>query len=339
MQISSITRRGRSVLAFVQQLFSQFLEDDCPRMAAAISYYATFSLPPLLIVILTVTGAVWKEADVEGRVESEVRSVMGEEGLEQVQTMIRQANRPAANLGAKIVGIVALLVGATAVMNQLQRALNDAWQVQPDPQQGGFLNFVVKRLLSFAMVLAIALLLLISVTLSAAVTAMNEQIGAWLPAGFSARGLLLLQEGVSLLIITLLFAALFKVLPDADVRWRDIWMGAVCTAVLFTIGKSAIGIYLGTRDLGSTYGAAGSLALILLWVYYSAMIFLLGAEFTQVWAARSGEGIIPSKGAVRVVCQMRQITSKEEAQGFDGRFKRHLDKDESRALATGKLRP
>ncbi|HEV7590806.1 MAG TPA: YihY/virulence factor BrkB family protein, partial [Longimicrobium sp.] len=181
----------------------------------------------------------------------------------------------------------------------LQTALDRAWEVKPDPRAGGIKNFIFKRVLSLGMVLGIAFLLLVSLALSAMLTAVGGAIGALIP-GASAVVVGILQTVISLAVITLLFAAIFKVLPDAVIAWRDVWVGAFVTAVLFEVGKWAIGLYLGHSNPGKAYGAAGALAVILVWIYYTAMIVLFGAEFTQTWAVRRGSGIRPEEGAVRV---------------------------------------
>jgi membrane protein len=186
---------------------------------------------------------------------------------------------------------------------ELQAALNRAWGVEPDPDRGGVKNFVIKRLFSLGMVLSIAFLLLVSLVLSAALTAFGGALGGLLPGDASEVLLQLLDNAVSLVVITLLFAAMFKVLPDARIAWRDVWVGALVTTVLFLAGKFLIGLYLGQANPGEAYGAAGSLAILLVWIYYSSLILLLGAEFTPVWARERGAGVEPQEGAVRVVVE------------------------------------
>jgi membrane protein len=195
--------------------------------------------------------------------------------------------------------VAGLLFGATGAFAQLQKALNTAWEVTPDPEQGGLKNVLVKRVFSLGMILVIAFLLLVSLVISSLLSTFSEQLGGVLPGGLSAAAAWVINAAVSLAIITLLFAAIFKVLPDARIAWRDVWVGAFVTALLFTIGKFLIGLYVGQSDPGEAYGAAAALAILLVWVYYSAMIVFLGAEFTQVWARRHGTGIEPDDGAVR----------------------------------------
>jgi membrane protein len=288
---------------------TEFIEDECLTMAAAIAYYTAFSLPPLLVLTVTVAGWIWSAEAVTSQVEQQVSDVIGEAGWVQVREMMDAAGEQRSGPAA-IVGIIALLFGATGVMMQLQASLNKAWEVQPDPQQGGVKAFAFKRLLSLAMIVAVAFLLLVSLVLTTVLQAMAGVIATWLPEWMASWAPLAIDTVVSLIIFTLLFGAMFRWLPDADVRWRDTWIGAGVTAVLFIVGKFALGLYFGMSDTGQ-YGAAASFVLLLLWAYYSAAIFLFGAEFTQVWARRHGRRIIPEEGAVRVVKQTRRIDERE----------------------------
>lgn len=277
-----------------------FLDDDCMTRAAALSYYTVFSLPPLLILILLLAGTLLDPNDVRGGLERQIDALMGPAGGDQVRTMLTHAERPGGGLFPTLIGIGALLFGATGAFSQLQSALNRVWEVEPDPHQGGLKVFLFKRLLSFGMILTVAFLLLVSLAVSAALAAFGGALESFLPEGLSAPLLQVLNLLLSLAVITLLFAAIFKVLPDATVAWRDVWVGAAVTAVLFTVGKFLIGLYLGKSNPGEAYGAAGSLALLLLWIYYSSIIMLFGAEFTQAWAETHGRGVTPEQGARRL---------------------------------------
>ncbi|HET6232322.1 MAG TPA: YihY/virulence factor BrkB family protein [Longimicrobiaceae bacterium] len=291
---------------------TDFLDDDCPQQAAAISYYTVFSLPPLLILILAVVGAVMDPQDVQGALERQISSLIGSGGAEEVRTIIAHADRPGSGRSiASVFGVLALVFGATGAFGQLQAALNRAWEVKPDPKQGGLKNFVVKRLFSFGLILGIAFLLLVSLALSAALTALGNALGGMVPGGLSATLLEALNMAISFVVISSLFAAMFKILPDAKIALRDVWVGAIATTVLFLAGKLVLGLYLGNSDPGSAFGSAGSLALILVWIYYSSMILLFGAEFTQSWATRRGRGIEPEQGAVRVKEEEKEIRGPE----------------------------
>lgn len=288
-------------MGLLKATFKEFFEDNAPRLAAALSYYTIFALPPLLVLILMLTGAVVDPQDVQGSVERQISSLMGPEGAAQIRTMIEQANAPGAGgTLATILSIAALIFGATGAFAQLQAALNTAWGVKPDPEVGGVKNFLLKRLLSFGMILGVAFLLLVSLLLSALVGMFGDALAGVLGGGISGVLLQVLQATLSLAVITVLFAAMFKVLPDARIAWRDVWMGAAVTALLFVAGKFLIGFYIGRSNPGSAYGAAASLAVVLVWVYFAALIMLLGAEFTQVWSRRRGRGIRPEEGAVRI---------------------------------------
>jgi membrane protein len=280
----------------------EFIDDDCPTMAAALSYYTVFSLPPLLVLILLLVGAVMDPQDVQGSLETNLQSLMGPRAGQTVRTILEHAQLPGSGgLIATAIGIGALILGAAGVFGQLQAALNRAWGVKPDPAQGGIKSFVMKRVFTFGMILALAFLLLVSLVLSAALAAFGGALGRWLPAGFSATLLQVINFAISFGVIALLFAAMFRVLPDAKVRWHDVWVGAIVTAFLFVVGKTLIGIYLGHSNPGQAFGAAGSLALLLVWIYYSSMILLFGAEFTQIWADQRGSGVVPERGAMRAV--------------------------------------
>jgi membrane protein len=287
------------MLSLLKQTWRDFGDDDCGRMAAAMSYFMAFSLPPLLVLILMLVGLVLDPADVQGRIEAEMGRLLGTDGARQIQEMITAANRPENRGGLPaLLGLGVLLFGATGAFGQLQAALNRAWEVRPDPKAGGFKRFIGKRLLSLGMVMTIAFLLMVSLVLDAALTAFGDTIGG-LMGGVPD----FLLQGVHIVVsfgtIAALFAVMFKYLPDARVAWRDVWVGALFTTLLFQGGKVLIGLYLARSNPGSAFGAAGALALILVWLYYSSMIVFLGAEFTQVWATERGKGIEPEEGAVR----------------------------------------
>ena len=297
------------VTGLIKETMKDFLEDDCMDSAAALSYYTIFSLPALLVLILTIISAVMNPSDVRGGLEGQLQALMGPSAGEQIRTIIQQAEqKPENGLIPTILGIAGLLFGATGAFGQLQKALNRAWNVEPDPNQGGWKNFLSKRVFSLGMILVVAFFLLVSLVVSAALTGMGDRLGDFLPSGLSAPSLEALNMVISLAVITLLFAALFKVMPDAKISWRSVWVGAAFTALLFVIGKFLIGFYLGQSNPGQAYGAAGSLAVLLLWVYYSALILLFGAEFTETWAERRGQGIEPEPGAVRVRREKQHVS-------------------------------
>ncbi|HWR54201.1 MAG TPA: YihY/virulence factor BrkB family protein [Bryobacteraceae bacterium] len=287
-------------MRYLKRTFREFVDDDCPTMAAALAYYTVFSLPPLLVIIITTAGFIFGAQTVQSAIQSQASKLIGEGVAQQVYTMVQHAGeRPSTGIISTVIGVVLLLVGATGVFGQLQASLNKAWSVMPDPNAGGVWSFLTKRVLSFGMILGVAFLLMVSLSVSAVLSAMGGMLQSYLP-GIGAPVLWALDPTISFLIIAALFAAIFKVLPDAEIRWRDVAVGALLTAALFVIGKFALGFYLGRSDPAGGYGAAGSVVLILLWTYYASMIVLIGAEFTQVWAEEHGAGLRPGPGAIRV---------------------------------------
>jgi membrane protein len=301
------------IFGLLKQTFKDFSDDGCPTMAAALSYYTVFALPPLLLLIIMIVGAVMDPQTVRDALQGQMGNLLGESGGQEIQTIIQKAQETKApNSGrplAAILSIAALIFGATGAFGQLQQALNRAWEVAPDPEQGGLKNFILKRVLSFGMILGIAFLLMVSLALSAVISAIGGALALSEPL------LHLFNFLVSVVVFTLLFAAMFKILPDAKVGWGDVWVGAIFTTLLFVIGKFAIGFYLGRSNPGEAFGAAGSLAILLIWIYYASMILLLGAEFTQKWAERRGGGIVPEEGAVRVVEETRHVRGLGAASG------------------------
>lgn len=281
------------VVTLGKSTFKELTDDDVPTLAAAIAYYTVFSLPPLLVIIVAVAGAVFGPETVTQAITDQIGSVVGPEGRRAVGTMIENASGVGSGIGGKLAGIAALLFGATGAFAQLQKALNRAWEVEEATEGGGIKEVILKRVLSFGMVLTIAFFLLVSMVISGALAYVDTAASSVAGDGLAGAGVQVLNFVISLAVIGGLFAVLFKYLPDAEIAWRDALVGGAVTAVLFTIGKTAIGIYLGTSDPGSAFGAAGSLALLLVWIYYSALILLVGAEFTQAWAVQMGGGVRP----------------------------------------------
>ena len=289
--------RMQSYWKTLKRTVTEFVEDNVLRLSAALAYYSVFSLAPLLVICVAVAGAFLGEEAVRGELSDQLKSSLGASGAFAVQEMVAQARKPEANVWVSIGGFAMLFVGASGLFGQLQDALNTVWGVKQKPGRG-VAGILKDRFLSFLMVLGTGFLLLISMVLSAVLQAMGKWVGemADLPPEMWAVA----SELASFAVVVLLFAAIFKVLPDVQVRWEHVWIGAIFTAALFVAGKSAIAWYLGREATASSYGTAGSLALVLLWVYYSSIILLFGAEFTQVWAKRQGEEIRPDRDAVAV---------------------------------------
>lgn len=260
--------------------------DNALRLSASLSYYTLFSLAPMLIIVIAVAGMIFGQEAVEGRLMDEIQGLVGMESALAIQSMVQHARQPQTNTTATIISLVAMVVLSTGVFVELQDALNLIWRITP-PQTSGsaFWRFLKGRVFSFCLVLGIGFLLIVSLVLSAAVAA----IGRWFTALLPGPEVLIhgLYAIVSLVIFTALFGMMFKILPDAPMAWRHVWTGAFVTAALFTIGKVGIGLYLGKTGIASAYGAASSLAVILLWVYYSSLILFFGAEYTYVSATMS----------------------------------------------------
>ena len=290
------------MLQILKQAWQDFNEDNCARIASSLAYAAAFSLAPLLILVISICQLVFEPEDIRGQVEADISSFVGEEGAQQVKSMIENdAEKEEQGILATITGIVIILVGATGFFVQLQNGMNDVWEVQPDPERSGWKYFIMKRLLSLGMILTVAFLVFVSLVASTVLSSFDTVIDSLLP-GMAASSLMFLANLlVSFVMMTALFAAMFQVLPDAEIKWKDVLVGATGTAILFLIGKYGIAFYLSHKSMETTYGAAGSLVVILMWVYYSSMILLFGAEFTQAWAIAHGEKAEPSQGAVRAV--------------------------------------
>ncbi|GAB4196408.1 MAG: YihY/virulence factor BrkB family protein [Coleofasciculaceae cyanobacterium] len=289
--------KPKVIVELLKETFREWQEDKASRLAAALAYYTAFSIAPLLIIAIAIAAVVFGEEAARGGIEEQLRGLIGQQGAEAVEEMINNSNKPAEGTIATIISVVLLLFGASGVFGQLQDSLNTIWEVAPKPGRG-VMGFIKDRFLSFAMVLGIGFLLLVSLVLSAVLAGLSNFLGDMMPGLSFLWGILnfLISFGV----ITLLFALIYRVLPDAKIAWGDVWFGAIITALLFTIGKSLIGLYLGNSSVGSTYGAAGSFVVFLLWVNYSAQILFFGAEFTQVYANKYGSRIVPAKNAVRL---------------------------------------
>lgn len=283
------------IIELLKQTFTEWQEDKASRLAAALSYYTAFSLAPLLIIVIAITALAFGQDAAQGEIVGQLQDLVGREGAQAIETMIENSRKPTEGTIATLISIVILIFGATGVFSQLQDALNTIWNVAPKPGRG-VKGIVKDRFLSFAMVIGIGFLLLVSLVLSAALSALSNYIGHLVPSLNVVWPLV--NFLFSFAVITFLFAVIYKVLPDVKITWNDVWIGAAITALLFTIGKTLIGLYLGNSSVGSTYGAAGSFVVLLLWVNYSAQILFFGAEFTQVYANRFGSRIQPAPNAV-----------------------------------------
>ena len=272
------------IWSLIRETVAEWINDRASRKGAALAYYTVFSLAPLLILAISIAGLFFGEEAARGEIVAQMRELLGSDGARAVQAVIENAAQPGAGIRATIVGLVTLLIGATTALAELKDDLDEIWDAPPERIRG-FWYLVRKRLLSVGMILALGFLLLVSLVLSAVTAALSRFWGVDDATSFLLQ---FLNFAFSFVLVTALFAMIYKILPAVRIAWRDVIIGAVITALLFSIGKMAIGLYLGNSAIASTYGAAGSIVLILVWVYYSAQIFLLGAEFTKVYAFRFG---------------------------------------------------
>jgi membrane protein len=288
-------RALKTAWSMTRQTFSEWSDDKGGRLGAALSYYTVFSLAPLLLLIISIAGLAFGRDAAEGRIFDQLSGILGADSAKLIQAAVAKAGSTKGGVIGTIVGIVALIAGATGIVVELQDALNTVWKVKPKPNRGVW-GVVRTRILSVAMILSLGFLLLVSLVVSAALAALS----GWLRGVIGDVAIIgwFLDLVVAIAVITTLIALIYKILPDARVAWRDVWVGAAATAVLFLIGKYLIGLYIGKASVGSAFGAAGSLAVLLVWIYYSAQIVLLGAEFTRVYANRFGHKVRPSAQAV-----------------------------------------
>lgn len=285
----------KSIWQFLKTTINEWVEAEPFQLAAALSYYTLFSLAPLLLIAIGVAGLVFGREAAQNQIVETLQGMIGQDSAKAVQEMIQASSeKPKTGMLSTIIGFVALLFGAGGVVGQLQTSLNKMWEVTPKPGQGIW-GFLRQRFFSFAMVLAIGFLLLVSLVVTAVLSSFTAMLGSLLGnATFVAHAIDIL---ISFGFVTLLFALIYKYVPDVEIQWRDVWVGAALTSILFTVGKYLIGLYIGTSGVGSTFGAAGSLITILVWVYYSSLIFFLGAEFTRVYATQYGSGVAPAENA------------------------------------------
>ncbi|HET6584375.1 MAG TPA: YihY/virulence factor BrkB family protein [Nannocystaceae bacterium] len=292
----------RKIFALFKTTASDWSDDKASRLAAGLAYYTALSIAPLLVVVIAVAGLVFGADAARGAIMDQLGGLMGTDSAATIESMVESANKPRTGILATIFGVVVLLFGATGVFIELQDSMNTIWEVRPKPGRG-VLRVIRQRFLSLSMVFGVAFLLLVSLVVNAGLSALGDALAAFVPGIPIAWQVL--TYAVSLLVITLLFAMIFKVLPDVKVPFRDVWIGAAFTAVLFVIGKLLLGLYIGRADLASSYGAAGSVVVMLLWIYYSAQIFFFGAEFTQAYARLHGSRLEPTKNAMPATTEAR----------------------------------
>jgi membrane protein len=287
----------RELWSILKATVVEWYDDDASRLAASLAFYTTLSLAPLLLVSIAIAGLVFGEDVARGHVSTEVGGLVGERGAEAIATILENAKDTSQGVVAALVGAVVLLFGASGVFAELQAAMDHIWEVKPKEGRGVW-GVVRDRFTSFTMVVGVGFLLLVSLVVSALMSAMTSRLNVAL--GAVALVAQIIHIVVSLGMTTVIFGLIFKVVPDAKIRWRDVWIGAFATSIFFTIGKLLISLYLGRSTVASTYGAAGSVIVILVWVYYSAQLLFFGAELTQVLTRRWGRVIEPADGAISI---------------------------------------
>lgn len=301
----------RVAWSILKQAVKNFFQDDSFSYASSIAFYTIFSLPAILIISLSIGATVYERDIVQKELINQVGRLIGKDSAASIEQILIDAALDSTGTFAKIVGIATLIFSATTVFISLQTSLNKIWGIKPKPERG-FVKYLIDRLLSLAMVISIGFLLMVSLVIDTALVMLQNGLSKIL-AGWTLYIITGFNIVIFLALITLIFAMMFKVLPDAKIRWRDVWVGALVTTALFTLGKYLIGFYLGNSPLNSAYGAAGSLVIILIWVYYSTVIFLFGAELTSEYAEQTGSEIKPYHHAVRV--QMVELEKDDEKGG------------------------
>ncbi|HVF82015.1 MAG TPA: YihY/virulence factor BrkB family protein [Flavisolibacter sp.] len=288
----------KGIWKVLKQAFNGFGDDKVLKLSAALAYYTVFSIGPLIIVVIYLAGIIYGREAIQGSIFGHIQGLVGAEAATQIQSMIKSAALNTKGNFAAVVGVVTLVIGATGVFGEIQESINIIWNLKPKPKKG-WVKMLVNRLLSFSVIVSLGFILLVSLVLTGLIEALMGRLQAYFP-NITVVLVYIINLLLTFAIITTLFGVIFKVLPDAIIKWRDVIVGSMVTAVLFMLGKFAITFYIGTSDVGGTYGAAGSLVVLLLWVYYSSVILYFGAEFTKAYAANFGSVIHPSEYAVWV---------------------------------------
>lgn len=289
-------KRVVTFFRFMKQVFGEFAGGNIIKYSASLAYYTVLSLAPLLVIVLTATGFLFGQEAINGELYSQINKLVGSEAALQIQDSIKNIHLQGNSFFATIIGIVVLVIGATGIFGEIQDSLNRIWGLKIRAKKAWW-KVITDRLISFSLILSLGFVMIVSLVLNAVAAAISGKIVQWLP-GMGDALVFIIDTGVSLFITTVLFGAIFKVLPDAKIKWKDVMTGAFITACLFLIGKYGIGYYLGQSNLGSIYGAAGSIMILMIWVYYSSAILYLGAVITKVYAMNYGGKIYPSDFSV-----------------------------------------
>lgn len=319
----------KAVPSLIVEAYYEMLDDKAFKMAAALSYYAAFSMGPLLIIVIAIAGFIFGEEAAKGQLFYEMKNMVGPDGAQMIETIIKGAANTTTGIFATILSVILLVLGSAGVFLELQESLNIVWGVEPKPGRG-VLGFLKTRLVSFSMVVATGFLLMISLIINSVITMLNELLGEMFPSLIPMA--FILNNAASLIVITILFALIYKVLPDVNISWRYVWLGAGITSILFAIGKYLIGMYLGSSSYSSTYGAAASLVVIFLWIYYSGLILFFGAELTQVYRKRYSGSELIADGDGIVVPKVSELVKAAAQKQKD------IEAGKSRGVKAGKRR-
>ena len=300
-------KKIKNIYTYLKQVFTEFAEDDILKYSASLAYYTVFSLAPVLIVIISICGVLFGKEAIQGHIYGQIKGLVGNDAAVQIQETIKNIHLTGHNIFATIISIIVLLIGATGIFGEVQDSLNKIWGLKIKTKKTWW-KLIINRLLSFSLILCIGFVMMVSLLLNALVSA----FGTFLARYFSEFSVILVQltdNVLTFIVTTFLFSLMFKVLPDAKIKWKDVLIGGLITSVFFTLGKLTIGYYLGSSNIASVYGAAGSIMIIMVWVYYSSIILYLGAEFTKVYAKLHGGKIFPNEYAIWIKTEETQVAN------------------------------
>jgi membrane protein len=300
-------KKIKNIYTYLKQVFTEFAEDDILKYSASLAYYTVFSLAPVLIVIISICGVLFGKEAIQGHIYGQIKGLVGNDAAVQIQETIKNIHLTGHNIFATIISIIVLLIGATGIFGEVQDSLNKIWGLRIKTKKTWW-KLIINRLLSFSLILCIGFVMMVSLLLNALVSA----FGTFLARYFSEFSVILVQltdNVLTFIVTTFLFSLMFKVLPDAKIKWKDVLIGGLITSVFFTLGKLTIGYYLGSSNIASVYGAAGSIMIIMVWVYYSSIILYLGAEFTKVYAKLHGGKIFPNEYAIWIKTEETQVAN------------------------------
>jgi len=300
-------KKIKNIYTYLKQVFTEFAEDNILKYSASLAYYTVFSLAPVLIVIISICGVLFGKEAIQGHIYGQIKGLVGNDAAVQIQETIKNIHLTGHNIFATIISIIVLLIGATGIFGEVQDSLNKIWGLRIKTKKIWW-KLIINRLLSFSLILCIGFVMMVSLLLNALVSA----FGTFLARYFSEFSVILVQltdNVLTFIVTTFLFSLMFKVLPDAKIKWKDVLIGGLITSVFFTLGKLTIGYYLGSSNIASVYGAAGSIMIIMVWVYYSSIILYLGAEFTKVYAKLHGGKIYPNEYAIWIKTEETQVAN------------------------------